>query len=292
MTKQAFAVLISVALLTGSPEAYAAESPTVLQPASPWNLDYSEDSCALRRSFGQGEWETLLEMRQFAPGEGLSFTILTKTYKPGLMARYFVSIDPEPEPTFQGNGRTVDAKDGFGGVVFTRMLLRKPERDVADGPSTPTLAEIEAREKTVTGITLSKGFDRPFTLQTGAMRKPMDAMRSCMTELLAHWGLDAATQLSLTRKAEPLHSDTISRWLNYPYKMALKERSGVVRARIMVDAEGKPTSCHIQVPAEDPAFEQSACAEIMLHGRFRPALDAHARPVPSYYVTSIFFVLT
>ena len=53
----------------------------MLEPSSNWELDYAPDSCALRRTFGEGDRQTQLEMRRFSPSTTLQTTVATKAAK-------------------------------------------------------------------------------------------------------------------------------------------------------------------------------------------------------------------
>ncbi|HYD05839.1 MAG TPA: TonB family protein, partial [Reyranella sp.] len=125
------------------------------------------------------------------------------------------------------------------------------------------------------------------------MHKPMEVMRACLDELLTHWGIDAAAQRTLTRKVKPLEQMEWAKDLQsaYPSNMLRKGQSGIVRVRLIVGPTGKPQTCHIQVPSDDPSFEQTACSRLMRSARFEPALDASGKAITSYYVTSILYLI-
>src|SRR6478609_8369090 len=59
--------------------ARASEQPLLLPPSSSWVVDYAEDSCALRRTFGDGRINAILEMRQIGPGNGYEIRIGSDT---------------------------------------------------------------------------------------------------------------------------------------------------------------------------------------------------------------------
>lgn len=57
--------LAAVMALAAMPVAPAAADE--LEPSGDWSLDYADDSCALRRTFGKGEDRVWLEIMQLAP---------------------------------------------------------------------------------------------------------------------------------------------------------------------------------------------------------------------------------
>jgi len=52
-----------------------------------------------------------------------------------------------------------------------------------------------------------------------------------------------------------------------------------VDVRLIVGADGKPTSCNVQLEVRDADFQQVACETLMRNARFEPALDAAAMPL-------------
>jgi hypothetical protein len=142
-------------------------------------------------------------------------------------------------------------------------------------------------EAKITRLRLSGPMAHDVVLAIGPMDKPMAAMRTCLDELVTHWGIDPAVDKALTRRAAP--SNYPGAWAtpqDYPTEMLVKAKSAIVHFRLMVDAEGKPTSCVVQTPA-DPVFNKTTCGLMMRRARFNPALDASGRPVPSYYVDTV-----
>src|SRR5579884_2300647 len=58
-----------LACASAAPVIIAASEPVRLQPSSPWNVDYAENSCRLIRTFGEGKTRTVLMFESGAPGE-------------------------------------------------------------------------------------------------------------------------------------------------------------------------------------------------------------------------------
>jgi TonB family protein len=284
-----------------SPTAIAMEEAIVLKPSSPWNLDYSDDSCALRRDFAAGAELVSFELRQFAPGDGFNVIVASK-------AQGFRERAPKvrflPDAKFRtierpiyldyGNGaRGVQWGGSFFDETFANKQTTKPgDRDAASASPSRRQSEYKQRESSISGLEIGGSFSPSIVLATGEMHRPMEGMRKCIDELVTHWGIDPATQRTLSRRASPTGQATWARKLQdaYPEAMLKQEKSGIVRVRMIVGPDGKPTSCRVQVKSQDPSFETTACREMMKVARFEPALDAVGKPVASYFITSVIYV--
>ena len=268
----------------------AAERPsTIYTPSISWNVDYADDSCALRRAFVNGDDKVVLELRQFSPGDKFSATAASTAFRQGTKPLK-VRILPEDKPHDASGSSPLQYPNGLFGFGWYDSFV-----PLAEGAE--KLAVIGAapdrttREKAIEGIELSAGLTRTVLIATGEMYRPMQAMRKCMEELLTHWGIDAVAHRNLSRRAKAKDQSEWAKIIQakYPGKMLAYERSGIVRVRVMVGTDGLPTSCHIQVPSQDKSFETTACAGLMKAARFEPALDAVGKPIASYFVTTIFY---
>lgn len=266
-----------------------------LAPNSPWVMDYAEDSCALRQSYGQEGSEVLLELRQFAPDGDIDFIVASADFERRRAApRVRFAPDPalvEPRSVFFAN-----YAGGVEGVVFSGTLWEGMETIYGpDGivPVSPDPALRDTRERAIEGLHVTGSFARDLYLLTGPMHEPMDAMRACMGELLSQWGLDPAVQASLRSRARPtnLHAMAIAVRRAYPRQMLREGRDARVRIRLIVDPEGRVAQCRMQHGTADSSFEDSACRALTRAGRFEPAIDAEGKPVASYYSTAVVFAV-
>jgi TonB family protein len=282
---------VAVALCVVPVGAHAADE-LVLEPSTNWIVDYGDDSCALLRTFRAGEERVTLEMRQFEPGEGLRIAIVSDTLaRSHRVARTRFEPDEawieHPAPLLLSYG----GDDKRRGVLYSDTLRPSAQKAPGQQPSPWLAAEREAREAAITSLALTGVFDRNVTLRTGAMTAPMNAMRACLDELLTHWGLDAETQRTLSRKASPIDQQFWSRRIqtSFPESMTRRGLSGAVHIRLTVGADGKPTACAVQLEIAHPAFEKAACKSAMSSARFEPALDARGEPVISYFTTTVVY---
>jgi TonB family protein len=269
--------------------ARASEQPLLLPPSSSWVVDYAEDSCALRRTFGDGRINAILEMRQIGPGNGYEITIgsdsLPRTRQAPRIRYKSDEAGTEPTlPSFVDGG-------GWHGVRFSDSL--RPALPIPSGEAWPVWpnAERDARETAVTELTVADSFERELTLQVGRMHAPLDAMRACMRELVTHWGLDGEIQGALSRTVQPVRQIDWSRRTmdDYPLDMLRQGKSARVPIRLIIGTDGKPTSCTAAEGSAESSFEKAACASAMRYARFEPALDADGHPVASYFLTTIVY---
>lgn len=148
-------------------------------------------------------------------------------------------------------------------------------------------------EGEVQSIFIAGAFDKPLLLMTGALHAPMNAMRTCLDELMSHWNVDVEAHRTLVREVMPID---YARWVKeiqkeYPRRMARQQKEGYLHVRLDVSPDGAPTGCFLQSPLNDDDFERVACNNLLRHAKFVPALDARGEPMASFYQTSIVYVL-
>lgn len=282
--------LIAAALAAAIPSpALPAEEMLRLEPTSPWNIDYADDSCALKREFGQAPDGALLELRQFAPDE--AFSVLVAMDKHDFHLRPpKVRFLPEAEPRTIDRAMHFEDKRGMKAVKwYDRFAPEAPAPQLTPTPESDKGSK--APETAVNALEVASTFGRTVVLMTGEMHKPMEAMRACLDELITHWGVDAAAHRTLSQHAEPDAQLVWAREIQkyYPSEMLRQGKGAEVSVRMMVDAKGTPTECHIQIKSQDPMFEQTACEQMMRAARFKPALDAAGRPIASFWTTRIVY---
>lgn len=273
-----------------------------LKPSSPWNLHYAEDSCRLARSFGAGRQQVFLVLSQLEPGDQFRVMFVGDMLRPR-----------RSTPPIRGGMRfgpqeaESDITVDIGKLDDQRALIVNGDQRIA--PLTKAeeaareqawrrktrfqLAPIgEAREAAATWLELSKLLKSDIVLETGPWAKPLAALRKCAWDTVKNWGLDIEQQKTLTRTPFPTRGP--DRWFDpsdYPSEMLRGGYQGIVHFRVMVDAAGKPTSCHIQESTRPKQFDDAVCSVVMKRAAFQPALDAQGRPVPSYWRQTVQFRL-
>jgi len=156
--------------------------------------------------------------------------------------------------------------------------------DSEDDTKPDTRRVTPEREAAISNFSIMGLSRSPIVLELGPMGKPMAALNTCTEELLTHWGLDLTRHQKRSKDVEPVGSP--GNWLrssDYPREMIRGLKQGVVQFRLMVSAEGKPTSCHIQSSTKPDEFEDAVCKALMKRASFSPALDADGKPMASYF---------
>ncbi len=294
------AVLISAALVMPAGPAQAREA-LVLKPSSAWQMDYGADNCTLARSFGEGEDSTIFALSMYAPDDTPTIKVM-RDERLKRSEKYRVQFAPDTELTEIEH--PFRAKFGeLEGVILSLSLrpyadveklkaqTQKDQGNYFDVPDWEE-AERDERERAITEFRIEAAFQDDLHLQFGSLRQPMISMRTCLDELIGHWGIDAAVQRSLSRKPQP--KTYPGDWVvpkDYPVGMLRSGYSGIVHFRLIVDAEGNSTKCIIQEASNPNDFAAASCNVLMRRAKFLPALDAAGNPVTSYWSNSVRFVI-
>ena len=277
-------------LIAHSPS--SAKDPGALAPSSTWVLDYSEESCRLARSFGDGDEKVSLILAKYAPGTGMEIMVSGKTLAPG-SSRYITYAFGNAEPTKIEKPLFGDSgADGtvwqFSGGLIPPDRFEELQNNAAHG-SEYAAAEARAAES---AEVFKIGIGRKETvLDTGMLAKGIEAMDACLDNLVASWGYDPEQLKTIVQGPEPV--GRITSWFNakdYPDDALREGLSGAVRFRLGIDIQGRVDKCTIQAAFSDPSFADKVCSEFMRKGRFVPAKSAAGEPVPSYWVNTVVFL--
>ena len=281
-------VLAALAALMVAPASAAAQdaSAEVLDASTNWNLDYGNEHCELRRTFGSGPAAVTLYLRQSLPGQ--FFDVVLSGDRFG-----------KPRPAFgttayYGNLVKRHLKDS---VWITQASNGSPVLLIGS----TTFAESKEKAETNSRVTdtdlnaiTTMRFDvpklSPFTLATGPMQPPMAALTNCLCDLVRTWGFDPDN--AETFSLQPTLIGSASRWIDptkYP-KALLNERQGaLLQLRLVVGPDGKVEDCAIQNLVGEEAFAKLTCESIKEKAKFRPAMNAKKQPVRSLWFQRVAF---
>jgi hypothetical protein len=294
VSRNAAAIAVCLCLAASGVQAQDESVTTTLDPVSRWVLDFGDEQCSLIRSFGEGEHNVNLRI---------------DSYGSHLRYRFMLTGDLVMEPVGRiaaiGFRFTPDTVDRLGGVLFGHSGVypamsfgasfepfdpNGPGLDLPDGLENAAHPEVPqpAFEQQVETLRVpAKG--GPLILRLGNMAEPLKAMRRCVDDLQASWGLDPNTQKSLRRRAVPTRSTVRRVQRRYPMDMVRQGNNAFVPVRLMIDAQGNPTACVVQSDAPDEPFKKATCEG--LSRRYEPALDQAGRPVDSFFHTSVIYRL-
>lgn len=277
------------ALMMGlSSVAWAQSSqPIEMAPVSHWAVDYAEDSCALRRSFAANGNQMVLELREFGPGPWFEVTAASSTISrtsSSLRSRF----EPDSE-TFAPRDAVFLSGGSLRAVRFTDSV--RPAASKGASGSLPEWPESErdARERAITGLTLTGIAPEAVTLKTGSLTEPMAALRNCLDDLLKQAGLDPEVQRSLSKQAKAIDQIGWARRTQegLPSEIVRAGGSGRAHVRLIVGSDGRPTTCIALRTSGAPGFGKYACDTALRYARFEPALDAQNRPVETAFFSTV-----
>lgn len=289
---------IAAAICLALPAAAGAEEPpSPSKPSTPWVLDYAEERCSLNRTFGEGDDWIGLRLDNF--GSWRDYRVLVigkavpKSRRPTLEFTYRLTPDAE----HRGGSAIGGTANELPAVSFSISFA---PHDPSVDPSKMSIEEsltLAAApkpphpefDKLVNSIELQFGNGKTIELALGSMAKPLEAMRTCVENLQTRWGLDAATQKDLSRRAVARPGTVRRVQRSYPTTMVATGTSAYVPVRIMVDAQGRSTACVVQLEGVEGVFKDAVCDG--LAKGFEPALDRAGTPVASIYQTSVVYLI-
>jgi hypothetical protein len=288
-----------------APLLIAASQPVRLQPSSPWDVDYADNSCRLIRTFGEGQARTVLMFESEAPGN-LDMLVVGKgldSYGDTVSAK-FLPIQSKPfegTPTMSERGRP--------GALWSEVLLmpdseierlsaieHQRESKPAVRPPPIDLAEraVERAERhefaaRATELEIRARPGGSVVLETGSLGEAIQAFDNCSRDSLRDWGIDPDLQDKIAR---PVWAPKPASWFSsddYPPDMINAGEESMVKVRALVDATGRITKCTSLSHFKEPIFNKLVCDRFMKRAKFEPAELADGTKVPSFYINTVIF---
>ncbi|HEY6965686.1 MAG TPA: energy transducer TonB [Erythrobacter sp.] len=278
--------LACLAMLAAAP---ARAEPVVIQPSSPWNVDFGDDKCRLARFFGEGEYRHLLSFEMYWPDVGAGMMVAGPAMKPFASLRqtdlqfYAAQAPRETEPFGGRAGEYGDA------LIYSSVRLTEsgpPQESYEDVETSLPGLDTAFGEKA--GFVRLKQGRAEIRLETGPMGKAFELLNQCTLGLVESWGLDPEKHRTLTRMARWTNSRALVRRIqeSYPIAALSTGEQGILRMRVIVSETGTVESCTLLKSTVTRNLDSPAC-KFMQRATFEPALDAEGKPMRSYFVTSI-----
>jgi hypothetical protein len=243
------------------------EGPLRLTPSGNWSAEFAEDNCTLRRTFESGEQKVLLELSSYVPGPTIDIRIASDTL-PSWLRKPTTKFQPSAgEARIHEFYRALGAAGGWHGVTFV---------EDSAAPAATTASYL------IQGV-----FRQDIELITGPLDQVMNTMRICEDDLLVSLGLDAKANRALSR---PVQLADEENWLSAASPMQqdfFVKGSSFQQVRLLIDEQGKVFACRVIEGSNDETIANEMCGALIREARFRPALDANARPVKSYYLLGL-----
>jgi len=290
--------IVAIAI-AGLAPARAQDAPVVFSGSSAWAMDYADDSCRLTRDFSAGGETITLALERYQPGDSLYVTFASGAIERA-PRQLFARLQFAPGAVrFESQFMGYELEDGRNYFAIGPVRLQAASVAADDSAQLQQAmnqryapADEVAAARRINSLTVINGFNKDFVLDLGSMAPPITAMQACIDQLLGEWGLDVARHRTMTRPAVP--AEDPQSWVteaDYPREARNRRSTGMSSVRLMLDATGKPTSCHVRERSRADTFNQAACRILMEKGRVEPALDAAGQPMPSYYVVDFQFQL-
>ncbi|WP_170234850.1 energy transducer TonB [Croceicoccus sediminis] len=270
----------------------ASAEPVKLQKSSAWVMDYAENSCRLWATFGEGDQKSTLELA--APTSlKAGFDVLVYPSKLGAKGLKF-RWSETAEPQKAGHVKPIEFEIGKG-LMFEAGLGHNAA-GLTDNPSAENYrneAERKAVEAGVEGLFLTDESDQEIAYMTGSLRAPLNALRSCLDNLLTEMGVDP---VALRKSSRPAALADEEEWLrdvfnDYPSEAIRNPQQGTVWFMIVVDENGKPAQCRITRNLAGEIFSDHTCRKWRRHAKFTPALDAEGNPITGVFFTAMTYGL-
>ncbi len=282
------AVPLLLAAVLAAPTTIAKPLPVEeLSPVTQWTVDYSDDSCELKRGFGSMENMFVLKLERFAPSDGAQMVAsgrqLGTFYDTFKNVRITFGADGYVDDV--ANALTGQLKDGTPTIFITRTRLAAYPKGSPNDERSSAVVTPE-QEAAIREISLESFRGKRIVLKTGSLGPAMAEMRKCTDELVHSWGLDAEQQKRLLHG--PIPKTSIASWLNRNDTSLIatdKIKQNLLYYRVVVDATGQPTQSKVQRSYSGKLFDKMICDQIMRRARFQPAVDVDGKPAPSYFLS-------
>lgn len=294
--RRAFAMLaVMMAMVIGAAAAAAeASPPKQLNPTTAWRLDYGDERCSLAQQYGSEGDAVLFEIDSFGAKEEFWVTLSGKAipFATGPMKTVAVRFPGDPTAReIRGLAGTTDKRVAAVSFPLRFVPYEEYKRHLKASEAEQDQREQPDRafadyERTISAIVVGLRSGSVIQLNVADVAKPLAALRACVDNLIASWGIDPAVQDSLSRPAKPDIADVRKVQARYPPTMLRNGMNALVSVRLMVDAGGTATSCVVQTPTADRDLQRNICSSLR---HFRPALDASGKPVASVYTTTVIF---
>lgn len=286
---------ISLASPTAAEDDYPADlaarkSAILVEPTSPWNIDFGDSRCRLGRLFGNDEDPYALFIEQTGPSSGFSITLAGAQLKRFQKAKYLEMAMERDEPIDRYEYFTAGELGNIGpAVIFTAVTLKDPIQSSNSSASerAQRSAKINLDEAATVDRFVLKRLNRIVSFETGNMKAPLEALNRCSRSFLIDWGLDPEKHDLYTpakwRNSEEVIREIVSR---YPLEALKQGEQGIFRMRVIIEKDGSVSDCMLDNATINESLQSPACEE-MSAAQFEPALDENGQPMRSFYITNI-----
>ena len=260
-------------------------------PTGPWVFDYADDHCAFRRSFEASRDKFFIEFRQYAPGPSFDLIAMSERLRTRgrefefRFAPYEGIIVPSTAYPMTGDSK---ASGHFGtGYFHPPVGFDMTDEEIIS----MTENELQAWLAGIEALEIVSGFSKFVRLETGSFSDLITVRTHCLSTLLKEWGLDPE---QIARQTRPPIAKDAESWVrvvqrSYPRAALNDGKVGATRLRLLVDEQGRVTSCTSLANIADHSLSDAACKAILEYATFEPALDEKGEPMRSYHIQPVNF---
>lgn len=281
--RRSLAAASMLAVCSSALHAADGDTARTFKPASAWQADFGDDYCRLARSFSDGKNTLSLAFERVQPTNSLRMIVVGSGFKVFRSAdKLTLALAPSGGERSQPFWRSETA-DGQQYFNLGEVIMGGAPAAAAPPPPYDRAAE-QAFAGGVTALEITAGLTEPVRIETGALKAPLSVLQQCADDLLTVWGLDAEKHKSMTRAVQP--SGDTSKWLAtgiIGFKDFGKLGGAANQIRIIVGADGKPTSCAVHWASLEQKTNDAICKGVMEKGSFIPAVDVAGQPMASLW---------
>jgi TonB family protein len=259
-------LLSAVAVLAAGFLSAADNPPKLLQPTSPWDLDYGKTQCTAMRDYGKADDPTTLAIKPALNGQTYELAVIRPR------------AGPEYPEELQG---TVDF--GSGPIRAWLLHYRAAHRKLALYQFRITAEEMaQGRSASTVAFQIAGGPDVSFTLE--AMPALLEGLRACTADLQEYWNMDHPWA---PPTSDPSKGDVRSVFTSrdYPAQALQQHQEGTAQFVLLIDDTGSVAGCDVLKPSGVPILDATGCAVIQKRAKFKPRRDSSGRPTRDTYIT-------
>lgn len=260
------------------------EDAKVLQPLSPWNVDYADNYCRLGRIFGTDDDRHLLLLGQHGPVPHFSLTLAGGEVEQYSEARQlFIGLKRNEPMKIQERFDRAEMATLGPALIITKVQLKEEEEE----PDHPRSLGIDLDEADAVDRVVLRSGESVLSFETQNMRAAFQALNDCTSDLLRAWGLEPEKHKSYT-PPNWQNERRVARRLQqiYPRAALRAGESGIFRLRVIVEEDGSISDCFIENSTAVETLDSPAC-EMMHRAKFEPARDKDGIAMRSFYTTTI-----
>lgn len=249
-------------------------TPDTLDPSSKWVVNYADDMCLLERRFGADPNAVWLAFEVDPMGQGAALHI----------SRIGRSAGGSERAKILADGVQVAAHDAYSSFYDKRQLIM-----TSTGVDKGELARL--RVASTIGIIRYSG--PSYSFKVPLIASALDALDKCRVDLVDGWGMTAVQQARLKTAAKVIGVGGTSKFDSddYPNAALAKSSQGKARVRLRIDPNGQVGQCTVMHSSGSKPIDDKTCEVYRLRYRYKPALDANDKPMTSFAVAVVTWVI-